>query len=275
MSNKTINRNFFDAKLGSVSVPVTRLGLSATYRPGKKTIYKALDEGINFFFSYGFDYQAISVLRDVMKSKRENFVVATGAYNLLYGHPNLRRTLEKRLRQLGTDYIDVFLFLGVLKPKHFGEREIEELYRFREEGKIGHVGISCHDRKYLGQLADTGTIDTLMLRYNAAHRGAEKDIFPFLQKHNPFVISYTATRWSYLTRRPKGYPKDGRIPTAGECYRFVLSNPNVNICLTAPSNEKHLIENVRAFREGPLSEEDMQFMKKFGDVVYGMKKWFM
>ena len=267
--------SFFKTTIGNTGKPVTRLGFSATYRPGKKTIYKALNEGINFFFCYGFDYQLIKVLRDVMKGNRENIVVATGAYNMLYGHPNLRRTLEKRLRQLGTDYIDMFLFLGVLKPEHFGEKEIEELYRFREEGKIKHLGISCHDRKFLGQLADKGTIDALMLRYNAAHRGAEKDIFPFLKNHNPFVISYTATRWRYLLQKPNNYTANDRIPTAGDCYRFVLTNPNVNVCLTAPSNEKHLADNIKAFREGPLDEEDMQFMQKFGDLVYGMKKWFM
>mgnify|MGYP002399651182 CR=1 FL=1 len=114
-----------------------------------------------------------------------------------------------------------------------------------------------------------------MARYNAAHRGAEQDIFPHLQKHNPGLISYTATRWSYLLRRPKNYPKDGRIPTAGECYRFVLSNPDVDVCLTAPYNEKQLLENIKAIQAGPLSEDDMNFMRRFGDIVHHTKKWFM
>ena len=55
-----------------------------------------------------------------------------------------------------------------------------------------------------------------MIRYNAAHRGAEQDIFPHLAAHDPGVVSYTATRWSYLLRRPKGWPKDGRVPTAAD-----------------------------------------------------------
>ena len=66
-------------------------------------------------------------------------------------------------------------------------------------------------------------IDAFMIRYNAAHRGAEKDIFPYLDKHNPAVISYTATRWRFLLKKPKTW-KQERIPTAGMCYRFVLSN---------------------------------------------------
>jgi len=269
-----MTQSFTHTTLGKSGLRVHRLGLSATYRPGKKTIYKAVDEGINFFFFFGMDNQMIAVLRDVMRHNREKYVIATGPPNLL-GHGSPKRTLEKRLRQLRTDYIDCFLFLGVTKEKHFPEKVREELYRLREQGKVRGVGISTHNRKFAGKLCAEGALDFIMMRYNAAHRGAEQDIFPYLNQHNPGVISYTATRWTYLIRRPKNWPKDGRIPTPGMCYRFVLSNPNVHVCLTSPRNSKELMQNLQSLQEGPLSEEDMEFMRKFGDVVHHTKKWFM
>lgn len=271
---KTEN-DFTHTILGNTGLRVCRLGLSATYRPGKKAIYKALDEGINCFFGYGFDTQMTAVLRDILKKNREDYVVITGAYNLLIGHLDLRRTLEKRLLKLRTDYIDVFLYLGVMKPKHLTDRVREQFYRFRDEGKVKAVGTSCHDRKFAGRLAADGVLDTLMIRYNAAHRGAEEDVFPHLKEHNPGLISYTATRWGYLLRRPRNWPKEARIPTAGMCYRFVLSNPNVHVCLTAPRNENELNQNIAALRQGPLSEKEMDFMRRFGDAVHHTKKWFM
>jgi aryl-alcohol dehydrogenase-like predicted oxidoreductase len=261
--------------LGSTGLSVFPLGLSASYWPGRKTIVRAIDEGINLFFSFGIDHQMVSALRDVMKPDRQKFVLVTGAYNYLFGYQNLRKTLERRLRQFRTEYIDAFLFLGVTRKKEFPEKAREELIRLREEGKIRAIGMSCHDRAFAGMLAAQGALDVLMIRYNAAHRGAEKDIFPFLSQHNPGVISYTATRWTYLLRRPKAWPKTGRVPTAGECYRFVLSNPNVHVCLTGPTNLKQLEENIAAARLGPLPADDMQFMKEFGDAVYRQYKWFM
>lgn len=266
---------FKHAILGRTGLSVFRLGLSCTYRPGKKVIHQAIDAGVNYFFCYGFDGQMTKTLREEFKTKRDKLVVSTGAYNLLVGHPNLRRTLEKRLRQLGTDYIDVFLFLGVTKPKHFGERELDEMRRFREEGKVRAIGISCHDRKFIGKLVSEGAIDVTMMRYNAAHRGAERDIFPHLAAHDPGVVSYTATRWGYLLRRPKGYPKDAPIPTADQCYRFVLSNPNVDVCLMAPLNARQFAEDIAAIDKGRLSAEEMAFLRMFGDIVHGKKKWFM
>ena len=261
--------------LGSTGMKVSVLGLSASYRPGIKTIHAAVDEGVSFFFGFGIDTQLVKVLRDVFKGNRERFVLATGAYNLIVGYPNLRRTLEKRLRQFATEYIDAFMFLGVMKEKEFPPKVLEELVRFKEEGKVKSIGISCHNRPFLGKLAAEGTLDVLMLRYNAAHRGAEKDVFPYLQTHNPGIVSYTATRWTELMRRPKGWPKDERIPDAGMAYRFVLSNPSVHVCLSAPANEKQLRENIAAVQRGPLDEEEMQFMKRFGDAVYSRRKWFM
>ena len=268
--------DFLHSTLGRTGLEVFRLGLSASYFPGRKAVYKAVDEGVNLFFGYGFDFQMVKVMRDLTKVNRDKYVIATGAYNLIYGHPNLRRTLEKRLRQFKTDCIDVFLFLGVMKEKQMQDHVFEELYKFREEGKIRAMGLSCHDRKFLGRIAEEGKSDVLMLRYNAAHPGAEEDIFPYLEKHDPGVIGYTATRWSYLLRHPKkNWPADGRVPTAGECYRFVLSNPNVDIVLTAPRNMKQLEENLEAVKQGPLSDEDMQFMRDFGKAVHHTKKYFM
>lgn len=260
---------------GSTGINVTPLGLSASYFPGKKAVYAAAEEGINLFFAFGFDVQMTRALRELMISRRDKFVLVTGAYNYVWRAQDVRKTFEKRLRQLNTDHIDIFLFMGVIKPAEFTPRVQEDLLKLREEGKVRAIGLSCHNRPFLGKLAANGDVNALMLRYNAAHRGAERDVFPHLAVHNPGVISYTATRWTALLRRPKTWPKGARIPTAGECYRFVLSNPHVHVVLTAPRNERELRENIAAVAKGPLDEEDMTFMREFGDAVYNQKKWFM
>jgi aryl-alcohol dehydrogenase-like predicted oxidoreductase len=275
-TKELIMSNAFQRRpLGDTGVSVTPLGLSASYFPGKKSVYAAAAEGVNLFFGYGFDLQMIRALRELMKSGRDKFVLVTGAYNYLWWAQDVRKAFEKRLRQFDTDYIDVFLFMGVMKPAEFTSRVHEGLLKLKDEGKIRAIGVSGHNRAFLGKLASEGDVNAVMLRYNAAHRGAERDIFPCLAAHNPGVISYTATRWTALLRRPKAWPEGARIPTAGECYRFVLSNPHVHTVLTAPRSERELRENIAAVHKGPLDEEDMKFMRQFGDAVYNQKRWFM
>ena len=58
-------------------------------------------------------------------------------------------------------------------------------------------------------------------------------------------------------------------------YRFVLSNLHVLVCLTAPANLRQFEENLAALQQGPLSEDEMAFIRKFGDEVHRRKKWSM
>lgn len=227
---------------------------------------------MNYLFWYFWDRHMTRVLREILPADREKYVVATGVANL--GSWMVNRGLHSCLRRLRTDYIDVFHIFwagdGRISP-----RTLETLQRAKEQGKIRNIAVSTHARRYAGQLVREGKLDVLMMRYNAAHRGAEQEIFPELPASEPGVVSYTATRWTKLLKRPRRWPESERIPTAGDCYRFVLSNPNVHVCLTAPRSCRQLEENLAAVARGPLAEDEMDFMRRFGDVVHQESKFFL
>ena len=260
--------DFLRAPLAKLGTPTCRIGLSASYRPGRETVFRALDEGLNYYFFFGFDTHMTKVLPDAIARHREQYVLATGAYNYIYTHQNLRRTLERRLLQMKTGYIDLFHFLGVTRRSHFTPRVRDELQAVRESGLVRGVSISTHDRKFAIDLLREGVLDAAMIRYNAANRAAETEIFPLLPDSNPVVVGFTATRWTELLRRPRGYPSGGRLPTAGMCYRFVLSQPAVNVCLMAPRSLREFDSNLAELRRGPLDEEEMAYLRSFGDLVY-------
>ena len=107
-----------------------------------------------------------------------------------------------------------------------------------------------------------------MVRYNAAHPGAEQDIFPMLSPDRPrIVLAYTATRWRKLLSRPSGW--DGPVMSAADCYRFCLSNPHVNAVLTGPKSLEMLDENLAGLQGGALSAEEAAWMRDFGRAVRG------
>jgi aryl-alcohol dehydrogenase-like predicted oxidoreductase len=110
-------------------------------------------------------------------------------------------------------------------------------------------------------------LDLLMIRYNAAHPGAERDIFPHLAKRKPAIVAYTATAWRKLLSRPSGW--DGPAASAGDCYRFCLSNPHVDVVLTGPASLTELEQNLAALQKGPLSEDELAWMRRLGQVVHG------
>jgi len=117
------------------------------------------------------------------------------------------------------------------------------------------------------QALDNAGIDAIMVRYNAAHTGAEHDIFPALSNGKPSILAYTATSWRKLLKRPKGW--QGSVMTAGDCYRFQLSSPHVDMALMGPSSRAQMEENLAALEKGPLSPDEEKWMREFGKAVHG------
>ncbi|HEY5956932.1 MAG TPA: aldo/keto reductase, partial [Polyangiaceae bacterium] len=105
--------------------------------------------------------------------------------------------------------------------------------------------------------------------YNAEHPGAEQDIFPHLRDGKPNILAYTATSWRRLLKAPKGW--QGATMTAGDCYRFQLSNPNVDLALMGPASRAQLEENLNALEKGPLSSDEAKWMREYGQLHYGKK----
>ena len=62
------------------------------------------------------------------------------------------------------------------------------------------LGLTSHQRKLAAETARSGLLDLLMIRYNAAHRGAETDIFPVTDALGLPVVVYTCLRWGTLLR---------------------------------------------------------------------------
>jgi len=245
--------------------PLYRLGLSGSFGLDEAACREALERMQYVFWSPRMK-GLTPALRDALARDRSRYVVATGP--LLGFFPGaLRKTVENARRTLGTDVIDVFQLFWLGKMSAFTRGVQAEMASLRDEGKVRWLCASTHDRPRAGQLAADSILDALMIRYNAAHPGAEQEIFPHLAARHPALISYTATAWRKLLAAPKGWT--GRVPTAGDCYRFVLSSPHVDVALTGPRTVGQLRENLAAVERGPLSAEEDTWMRAIGRAVRG------
>ncbi len=248
---------------------VHRLGLAFNYGLTPEEVAPALERGINYLYLKVRHDDKATAVRAPLGVRREQLVVAATTTMGYFGWM-VRRAAERALRLLNTDYLDVFQ-LGWLGPgARWSPGTIEALCRLREEGKVRAIGASLHDRAWAGALARDSPLDLLMVRYNAAHPGAERDVFPHLSVRHPALVAYTATSWQQLLRRPPGW--DGPLPSAGDCYRFCLSNSAVDVVLCGAGSLAQLDENLAALSKGPLRPEEMSWMRRLGDVVHGRSR---
>lgn len=258
--------SFLERDVPAFGKRVHRLGLATSHGLDERGIHAALERGLNYVFWNPTASKLTRVLQDVVRKDRERLVIATGP-TLGFFRGSVRKRAEHALKVLGTDYLDVMQLYWLGKMSAFTESVVAELVELKEEGKIRALGTSIHDRPRAGRLAVDSPLTMLMIRYNAAHPGAEQDIFPHLAARRPALVAYTATSWRKLLKRPSGWT--GPVPTAGDCYRFCLTNPHVDVVLCSPATLGQLEENLAAVQQGPLSPEDMTWMREFGRVVHG------
>jgi aryl-alcohol dehydrogenase-like predicted oxidoreductase len=207
-----------------------------------------------------------AALKEAVRRDRDRYVVASGPL-LGYFPGAVRRAAEKRLRQLGTDYLDVLQLSWLSRMSALTRAVQDECVKLKEEGKVRAIGVTTHDRPRAGRLAEDSVVDLLQIRYNAAHPGAEQDVFPHLARRRPAIVAYTATSWRKLMRRPRGWTGD--VMSAGDCYRWVLASPHVDVVLSGPRTTAELRENLAAVDRGPPPEADLAWMRELGRVVHG------
>ncbi len=244
-----------------------RLGLAFTEGLSPDGIEFALKSGINYLFWTRFSKGVQrEVLKAALKADRERYIFAGGAtFGFFSG--SIRRATEQLLRLFEVDYLDVFQLYWLGKMSAFTAAVQNELVRLREEGLVRAIGVSIHNRPRAAKLAVESPLDLLMIRYNAAHPGAEIDIFPRYAERRPITIAYTATCWRKLLNRPKGW--QGEVMTAGDCYRFCLNSPHVDVVLSAAANREQVADNLLALDKGPLSADEMMWIRRFGVAVHG------
>jgi aryl-alcohol dehydrogenase-like predicted oxidoreductase len=251
--------------LGKSGITTSRLGLSSGYGIGESDALRAFDAGVRYFYfgsrrtgDFGRAMAQLGPRRDEATVVVQSYARAACA---------IRGSLERALKAMGTDRADVLL-LGWWS-RIPGDRILEEAAAIKDAGLARTIMISSHDRPTLVQLANDARVDSIMLRYSAAHPGAEREVFPMLGERRDRrvgVVAYTATRWGMLVD-PKRTPKDEATPRASDCYRFALSDDHVDVCVTGPKNGEELDEALQAIARGPMSPDEIAWMKRVGAAV--------
>jgi predicted aldo/keto reductase-like oxidoreductase len=255
--------------LGKTELQVGRLGISSSFGAPAAAFDEAFERGCNYFtwgtFLKGRSSEMCKTIHNIVKNgHREDLVIAM----ISYAHNSLLTEyfLRRSLKSAGIDYTDV-LILGYF-PKRPPQRVIDGALSLKEKGLVRFIGLTSHNRKLFTQLKNEGILDVFHVRYNAAHRGAETETFPYLNGDTrPGVVSFTATDWKRLLN-PRKIPAGEMPATAVDCYRFALSHPAVDVCMMGAKSTEQMRENLKTLENGPMTDDELKRMRRIGDYIY-------
>jgi len=210
--------------------------------------------------------------------------------------------LEKSLKLLGTDYIDIYHLHGV-EPKdyEFAQNQlIEPMRRLQQQGKIRFVGVTegfVVDTTHT-MLADSlkkELWDVVMVGFSLLNPSARTQVFPLTLKSGVGVLDMFAVRrglsqpqrlkemCAELVEKgaiektaldlddPLGFLlKETDAATLPEAaYRFCRHERGVDVVLTGTGNADHLKENIAAILKAPLPQASLEKVARlFGGLDY-------
>ncbi|MCW2492077.1 MAG: putative oxidoreductase, aryl-alcohol dehydrogenase like protein [Frankiales bacterium] len=167
----------------------------------ESAINSALDNGITLFDTaqaYGFGAAEQLLGESLWKRvRRDEVIVATKGGLRVDGTALVRDTsarwlragVEASLRNLSTDYIDLYQ-VHWPDPATPDEETASALNQLVSEGMIRHIGVSNYDAKQLEALSRHGRVETLQTPYHMFRRDIEAEILPYTAANDIGVLAY-------------------------------------------------------------------------------------
>lgn len=115
-----------------------------------------------------------------LRGRRERFILATKS--MVRDHAGMKNEVETSLAKLGTDHIDLYQIHNIKTAdfdKVFGDDGAwKALVEARQEGKIGHIGVTAHGIDDLKRIVKDHAhqVETIMFPYNLVEIQGEETL---------------------------------------------------------------------------------------------------
>jgi len=214
-------------------------------RAAKALLDQARALGINLIDTapaYGRSEQRLGQL---LKGQRQHWVICSKVGEEYIGEQShfdfsakhTRASVQRSLKRLGCDYIDIVLVHSDGRDLEIIQREdvLQELARLKGEGTIGAYGMSS--KSVAGGLAAAQCCDAVMASYNLDYRD-EAPVIDYCQTHRRGLLIKKALASGHLTT--------AGVDPVQQSMDLIFARPGVSSAVVGTINPAHLRANVAA-----------------------------
>jgi uncharacterized protein len=269
--------------LGKTGLKVTTLSFGCMTNSDPSLIVRAADLGINHFdtarsYQNGNNERLVGL---ALKGKRKQVILSSKS--AARTKAEALADLETSLRELGTDYLDIWYLHTKKEPAEVTDDLLEAQSVAKKAGKIRFSGVSTHFNmdRMLPYLAKLGQIDVVLTAYNFSMRSVASDRNTDLKapitdmtgiirsaRLSGVGIIVMKTMAGGVTRVGRGDRLYGADPQALSqqlareevpvaAIKWALKNESVDAAIVCMTNHDQLDQNLRAMSEAftPKDEE--------------------
>ena len=227
----TVNKNGFGA------LPIQRLSVEEAGR----LLRKAYQNGINYYDTARAYTDSEYKIGEALSDVRDKIYIATKT--LAVTGEKMEEDLEASLRNLKTDYIDVYQFHNPAfcpKPGD-GTGLYEAAIKAKNEGKIRHIGLTNHRLHIAEEAVESGLYETLQFPFSYLAGEQEEKLIKMCAERNMGFVAMKAMA-------------GGLINDSAAAYAFMAGYENV-LPIWGVQREKELDEFISYISKPPVSDE--------------------
>lgn len=174
--------------VGFGGIPIQRL----TVEESVKIINEAIDAGINFFDTSRIYSDSETKMGKVFSKRRDEVIIATKSYSR--DRENVLKDLDVSLKELQTDYIELFQLHNVSTEKDYNDIFLPDgalagLVEAKKQGRIGHIGITGHKPWIVLEAMKKFDFATIQVPLNIIETECKKELLPFAKEKGAGVIA--------------------------------------------------------------------------------------
>jgi predicted aldo/keto reductase-like oxidoreductase len=256
-----------------MEIPILSMGVMRADNPA--VVRAAYNSGITHFdtahgYQNGKNEEMLGVF---FKDKdRSTFTIATkGKANLKSDNfeAEYEELLNTSLRRLQMDYVDIFYThaiedLGSLN----NPRLLKILTKFKEEGKIKHIGFSTHANKpaQIDEAIATGVYEVCLLSYNFK-LGILPELNEAIQRGIDAGMGFVAMK--SMVGGVEDAAGNKKVDGSA-CLRWVWQNPNITTAIPGFTSFDLLDNCLEAAHSPKLKESDVNYLAglKSNEMLY-------
>ena len=235
------------SRFGFGGIPIQRIDAKGT----KELLYKLSEMGVNYIDTARAYTVSECYIGEAIEGIRDKFILATKSTAVT--KEAMAKDIETSLNNLRTNYIDLYQIhnpnmknLDIILSEGGA---LEALLEAKKEGKIGHIGLTCHSLEVFKKALSLDFVETLMFPYNIVEtQGVE--LIKECKKRNIGFID--------MKPLAGGAIEDGRLAN-----RFVAANENVDVIIPGMADIKEAEINFEAISDtSPLTDKEIEGINK-------------
>lgn len=246
--------------LGRTKLKVTTVGFGCMITSDPSVITRAADIGITYFdtargYQQGNNERMVGA---ALKNKRKQIVLSTksGAKD----KDGLLKDLDTSLREIGTDYIDIWYLHGKNSPADVRDDMIEAQQLAKKQGKIRFAGVSSHtgQKELLPWMAQKGVFDVALISYNFSMASNLDAAIETATKAGIGIVAMKVMAGGFRSLRPgdairEKLSHEGAMLSA---LKWTLKNKNIATTIPSMTDMDQLDENLKAMAQPFAASDD-------------------